>query len=865
MKILQNFSLSILAVVLTGCLVYSCTEVDISMPKGPKGDKGDTGLSAYEFWKEKVTDGTIEWPKNETSETDYFKFLKGKDGKDGKSAYELWKEYISSGTVPDPHNPGSVWNPSNNTLQQFWYYLTGATGENGQTPHIGENGNWWIGKTDTGVPARGKDGKPGEPGKDAVPPVVTIGENGNWFINGKDTGKPAVGKDGKSPEVAIGENGNWFIDGKDTGKPAYGKDGKPGSDGKPGTDGKKGKSAYELWKEAVEAGYNGTGPKVKNPKNPSEDWPKGKVSQADFWEYLRGTDGKDGQDGKSAYEIWKEKVLEGTITWPTDQLSEVDFFKYLKGEKGDAGNDGKSAYEIWKEEIAKGNVPNPHNPTEMWNPANNTIQQFWYYLTGAKGDAGKSAYELWKEEVATGKLEDPHNPGHYWNTSNNSLAHFWQFLRGPKGSDGIDGKDGEPGVTILVGAYNVLPVFYNGKLREYVNPSDGSVLFRVYKPTGEVAGAGVKVKGLPGCVDPNREYTTDAEGKFTVPREQLPDKRSLPERTGKATVIAGGTIYESVPNTLTPNRIHTRIVMKEAKLYGYGGLQVAYHANWTTIVFVKEREVDGTWGSYPGGLTTTKVKVAKIENHTAELSGSNLTFNTHWQRNDFIFSDSVRVIRPSIFTKYEDSYAKAEDKKFKWDNVDKYFTVVGETNFYGEAPVMPAAILVPEINGCPPLKEVKMYIKEGSTNLWGKIDTDKFKYYFDIKYPVSTALNPTLSNPAIWKPTKHEASELPADFSLRVQVTAYQSESQITTYQIRSKTKSDFLLTGAYPQENGSTHVFTYPNGNTGSFRAMRHYRYVVKDPSSGTPSYWLREPFNHVGVDETSVPKQTAPDTWGK
>lgn len=738
-----QFFMSILAVVLMCRLMHSCTDVDISMPKGPKGDKGDRGLSAYEFWKEKVIDGTIEWPKDETSETDYFKFLKGKDGKDGKSVYELWKEYISSGTVPDPHNPSSVWNPSNNTLQHFYQYLTGATGENGQTPHIGNNGNWWIGNVDTGKPAIGKDGKPGEPGKDAVPPVITIGANGNWFIDGVDTGKPSKGedgKDGKTPVVTIGDNGNWFINGKDTGKPAVGKDGKS---------------------PEVAIGNNG-------------NW------------FINGKD-----TGKPAY-----------------------------------GKEGKQ---------------------------------------GADGQNGRSAYELWKEEVATGKLEDPHNPGHYWNTSNNTLNHFWQFLRGPKGSDGIDGKDGEPGVTILVGAYNVLPVFYNGKLREYVNPADGSVIFRVYKPSGEVAGAGVKVKGLPGCVDPNREYTTDADGKFVVPRDQLPENRSLPERTGKTTVIEGGTTYESVPNTTTPNRIHTRIVMKDAKLYGYSGLSVSYRAYWTTIVFEREREVDGTWGTYPLGLATTKVKVAKIQNHTATLDMSNLEFNTHWQQNNYIFEDSARVIRPSVFTNYEDDYASTGDKKFKWDNVDKYFTVVGETNFYGEEPIMPAAILVPEINGCAPLKDVKMYIEQGSTNLWGEIDTDKFSYYFDTRYPVPSTSNPTVSNPAVWKPTRREASELPANFEIRVQVTAYQSGSQITTFQIRTKAENKFLLKGAYPQENGATQVFTYPSKVVGSFRAMKHYTYVIKNASSGTPSYWLREPFNHAGVGEINVPMETAPATWGQ
>ena len=31
----------------------------------------------------------------------------------------------------------------------------------GYVPYIGENGNWWIGDTDTGVKAEGEDGKDG--------------------------------------------------------------------------------------------------------------------------------------------------------------------------------------------------------------------------------------------------------------------------------------------------------------------------------------------------------------------------------------------------------------------------------------------------------------------------------------------------------------------------------------------------------------------------------------------------------------------------------------------------------------------------------------------------------------------------------
>lgn len=40
----------------------------------------------------------------------------------------------------------------------------GKDGENGLTPYIGENGNWWVGDTDTGVSAKGPQGDPGPQG-----------------------------------------------------------------------------------------------------------------------------------------------------------------------------------------------------------------------------------------------------------------------------------------------------------------------------------------------------------------------------------------------------------------------------------------------------------------------------------------------------------------------------------------------------------------------------------------------------------------------------------------------------------------------------------------------------------------------------
>lgn len=57
-------------------------------------------------------------------------------------------------------------------------------GEQGLTPYIGGNGNWWIGDDDTGVPATGEAGNT---------PYI---QDGNWWIDGADTGIPATGDQG---------------------------------------------------------------------------------------------------------------------------------------------------------------------------------------------------------------------------------------------------------------------------------------------------------------------------------------------------------------------------------------------------------------------------------------------------------------------------------------------------------------------------------------------------------------------------------------------------------------------------------------------------------------------------------------------
>lgn len=75
-------------------------------------------------------------------------------------------------------------------------------GEPGDTPRIGDNGNWWIGDTDTGVIAQGQNGSDGSNGGDGNSPY--IGDNGNWWTSESDTGIPAMGKDGADGANGVG-------------------------------------------------------------------------------------------------------------------------------------------------------------------------------------------------------------------------------------------------------------------------------------------------------------------------------------------------------------------------------------------------------------------------------------------------------------------------------------------------------------------------------------------------------------------------------------------------------------------------------------------------------------------------------------
>ncbi len=118
---------------------------DIEGPAGQNGTDGANGKTP-EF---RVNENALQWRYvgDEIWLNLYdLTALKGADGRDGVDG----KDGING-------KDGATGKDGTNGQN-------GSDGKDGKTPFIGENGNWWIGETDTGVKAAGVDGEKGDKG-----------------------------------------------------------------------------------------------------------------------------------------------------------------------------------------------------------------------------------------------------------------------------------------------------------------------------------------------------------------------------------------------------------------------------------------------------------------------------------------------------------------------------------------------------------------------------------------------------------------------------------------------------------------------------------------------------------------------------
>lgn len=781
-------------------LATACTSIGFELPQGPQGPDGK---SAYDLWKEEVEAGRINWPGDRTTPADFFVFVKGEKGDrgaDGQSAYELWKQLIAQGTVANPHDGSQTWPASKNSEADFWDFISGR---DGQTPHVGSNGNWFIGATDTGVKATGRDGRDGRDGLDGKDGLSAyeqwrqlvgqgatdwpkdqtsmndfflflkgrdgangitphVGTNGHWFVGSTDTGVTAQGpkgdngtngrdgKDGLSPYV--GTNGNWWVGTTDTGVAAKGKDGRDGTNGTNGRDGQNGR--------------DGVSPHIGDNGN----W---FIGTTDTGIAARGQNGNDGAAGASAYELWQQDVKSGKVhdkegqPWSKDRTTMADFYAYLSGADGRDGRDGrdgvdgtngrdgikgKSAYELWKETIATGQVDDPKAPGTKWSAERNTEADFFNFLAGRDGVDGTngrdgrdgrdgvdglngrdgldgkdganglSAYELWKADLAkrcgTPEALTDHRDGSKWDCERNSLDDFYEFLRGADGADGKDGKDGRPGepgkpgaeVTIIRGIPNVIAQYSQSEFGEYVRTTDGGVLYKVYDERGQLA-PHAKVQGLPG-IDPGKEYTSNEQGEFIVPREDLPEIQELDSRWGttRSVTLAGKAPQESARNTYVPNRVHMRMVPQSKTP------SVDYQLNMS---FRIQRRInpDDEWQNLPsylpnsGSLHPETFRVADKDDPRSLLADRpvHCSNSTSSSSGSYIYN-----CYPYRYVQENPANQKNSQKEY-WDGTDVYLTVKNREAYYGEEFQWNGVALLPPYQLGPRLKSLKLKTKSGGT------------------------------------------------------------------------------------------------------------------------------------------------------
>lgn len=702
--------------------------------------------------------------------------------------------------------------------------------------------------------------------------------------------------------------------------------------------GSNGASAYDLWKDMISSG------KVPDPHNPGQIWDPKRNTQEDFFEYLTGAKGDPGIPGSKVTINEKGNwVIDGEDTGIPA--------------RGRNGKDGDSAYEIWVKKVQQGEMPDKNDPTNPWDSTKISLEDFWEYFSGkpgkdgltphigengnwwigtkdtsipargqngkdgatpeigedgnwwidgentgkpsqGKGIPGDSAYDLWKKEVAKGKLKNPHPEaigyeGEFWNISKISLLDFWFYLRG---RDGKDGKDGE--TEIIKGKPNVIVEYFNSTAKEYLNPKDGSATFTVYDKNGNKVSSGVLVKGLPS-VDPNASFTTDENGAIHVKREFLPNKKTLQERMGitSSVTIAGETLA-SASNTLVPNRVNTRLSLKDVYLRPNSPWDWSRSSSvndFTVIKFIYEREIDGVWIGTETYKHQNKLAIVHVRDINLPITKQNIIEDVDdvianpnnyrkWGSNRgeggsagnattpfFDLNDGIFLAyRPIVLTNDEKTFdinqgTRYPDdsrmdwiiqqlettRKYAWDGTDQYITILGYENYYGEYPLLDAKIHNPEIYPSPSLADMKYKMSTGASTLEGRFDAATFDPVY-LEY---------VKNENIWKATKYDRVGTGDGPGFQISMTKFTDvESGSTELKVKS-TLDDlrFSLGSAYPNNVLTTRVFSYWHlpevGRLGDCNSFYRLRPIFDFYNKGTtqkPQFVLKDIY---GTKEYNVP----------
>ena len=196
--------------------VVAAVDTPLVVIEGPKGDPGKDGHSPVVTATKSGETTTISVDGAAIAAVeDGADGAPGKDGPTGAAGKDGHSPVVTA-TKAGKTTTISVDGAAIATVEDGADGKPGAAGADGVTPHIGDNGNWYVGSTDTGKPSRGAtgapgkdgaDGKPGAAGADGVTPH--IGDNGNWYVGCTDTGKPSRGAPGASGHTPVKGTDYW--------------------------------------------------------------------------------------------------------------------------------------------------------------------------------------------------------------------------------------------------------------------------------------------------------------------------------------------------------------------------------------------------------------------------------------------------------------------------------------------------------------------------------------------------------------------------------------------------------------------------------------------------------------------------------
>ncbi len=335
-------------------------------------------------------------------------------------------------------------------------------------------------------------------------------------------------------------------------------------------------------------------------------------------------------------------------------------------------------------------------------------------------------------------------------------------------------KNNDQNDTIIRNKPTVIPILYSVTHNEYVDPSDGSVGYQVYTKDGILVGAGVKISRMPGIV-PDKEYITNQYGEFRVRATDLPINKPIAERTGAAMITWQNNQSEySMPNTIVPNRVTTRLTAELVypRQYSYAPwIKSDINNHFVAIHYKYERCINGVWTEFPDDYPAPELKVVKIIVAAQPLTFDNVDSSAvvaeKWQalpQGEYARSKTILIRRPVVLTEAEKIGNPVDNnwqnlnnnlielKTIEWNGRTNYFSAYGFKNFYGEKPLMDAVIHVPEIYPNFEIKEVKIHLAEGMSELWGKISIQNYPIYLSYTKPTAPQNK--------WEITKIMPSEL---------------------------------------------------------------------------------------------------------